>query len=172
MSSTKRYLIHHKYNMILGNVYEIEIVFKNDTSDKYFYPPYIVGPRLSESEFDIIYKINAELIKKSEENEFLYDEFEIINVKCTKPNKNFDHLIKPNKKIKLIKGLYQYIDYILEGENVFTPRTYNQYISGEMPIVKTNNLMYPNFLELGYDYLYQRMNIIRKEFIEKTCMTA
>ncbi len=171
MSSTKRYLIHHKYNMIIGNVYEIEIVFKNDTSDKYFYPHWSVGP-IPQSEFDIIYKINAELIKKSEENEFLYDEFEIINVKCTKPNKNFDHLIKPNKKIKLIKGCYQYIDYILEGENVFTPRTYNQYVSGEMPIVKTNNLIYPNFLELGYDYLYQRMNIIRKEFIEKTCMTA
>ncbi len=60
MSSTKRYLIHHKYNMILGNVYEIEIVFRNDTSDKYFFPPWSVGP-ISQLEFDVIYKINAEL---------------------------------------------------------------------------------------------------------------
>jgi hypothetical protein len=150
---------------------KIRISFPKENSTKYYYDPKQVG-FANTSYYEVTYTIYSKLLStNNKESIYTYDEYEILNVYCTKPNIHYDEYIKPTKKIRMIQGLEElkiYIDYVLENQELSTPRDVKCYMSVHMPIIFRWNWYFDNLYLTQRLYLKERIDKIRYELMEKT----
>ncbi len=150
---------------------KIQISFPKEVSTKYYYNPLYVGFD-DISHYEVKYTIYSKLLStNNKESKYTYDEYEILFVQCTKPNIHYDEYIKPTKKIRMIKGLTEqknYIDYVLENQELSTPRDLKSYISTHMPVITRLDWYWVNNYITRRSYLKERMDKIRYELMEKT----
>ncbi len=160
------------YQTIYPNGYcKIFISFPKEDSTKYYYNPESIGFD-NISHYDVKYTIYSKLLStNNKESIYTYDEYEILFVHCTKPNIHYDEYIKPTKKIRMIQGLTErrvYLDYVLENQELSTPRNLKCYMSIHMPIMMRIDWYLENHYIIRRSYLKERMDIIRYELMEKT----